>query len=99
MGSLCYCWSVFEQAAKVNLSAVAKTVPYSQYLFRQQLRAYTNVMACKTIDAAATASNGPQNVCRPCFELIWQDSPKRNETPVMDSATARNTIGIDHPII
>ena len=50
-----------------------------------------------TIDAAATVRSGPQKVCIPFFELIWQDSPNRNDTPVVDSATARNTTGTDQP--
>lgn len=50
-----------------------------------------------TIDAAATAKSGPQKVCSPDLELIWHDSPNRNDTPVIDSAMARKTTGIDHP--
>jgi hypothetical protein len=55
------------------------------------------VIDCVTIEAAAMASIGPQNVLTPFLELIWQDSPKRKETPVMDNAIARNMTGIDHP--
>jgi hypothetical protein len=49
------------------------------------------------MDAAAIASIGPQNVCTPFFELMWQDSPKRNDTPVRDKAMARKITGIDQP--
>lgn len=57
----------------------------------------TNVMAWVTIEAAATARRGAQKVCRPFFELIWQDSPNRKETPVTERAMARKTTGIDQP--
>jgi hypothetical protein len=56
-------------------------------------------MDCVTMEAAAVASIGPQNVWIPYFEFMWQDSPKRKETPVTDMAAARNTTGIDHPAI
>lgn len=54
-------------------------------------------MDCVTMHAAATASSGPQNVCKSFLELMWQESPNRNDTPVTESSTARKAIGIDQP--